>query len=176
MNTKYFPPVKKWIIPEICFAASLEEMSLDGKFGNEGIALWLGKRSQGNAAVTHLMRLRGSGIIKEPDFLQISPALLNEITGSALNHEVMLLGQIHSHGMYYGVDLSITDKEDGISVPYYLSLVAPDYAMRQHLSLDEYGIHVFEPGFGYRRLHSGEAKAAIEITTSSISILTIGEE
>lgn len=176
MNAKHFPYIKVWTIPEICFQASLEELAVDGKYGKEGIVLWLGHRLEGSATVTHIVRLRGPGIIKEPDLLQIDASVLNDVTTMALDHNITLVGQIHSHGLYYGVDLSWSDRTYGISIPYYLSLVAPDYGMRQNITLAEYGVHVFEPPEGFRRLSVSEIAERIQVVSSPISVLTVDQE
>lgn len=173
----YFPAIKKWIIPESAIIDSFKEMARDGKSGNEGITLWLGKRSEGHAQVTHLVALRGSGIIKKPAVLIIEPDLFNSVTDITIELNVALIGQIHSHGPWHGTDLSVTDMRYGLSVPFYLSVVAPDYALKTKSDLSSCGVHVFEPGTGYRRLPPWEAHDRIQIIKGSkLPFLTVGEE
>jgi hypothetical protein len=151
-------------------------MSLDGALGNEGVTLWLGKRLKGIAEVTHLVVLRGPGIIKQPDLLRIDSHLFNDVTDVAIEFGVSLLGQIHSHrGLW--VDLSWVDSTYGVAVPYYLSVVAPHYAMRADTNIKDCGVHVFDPRRGYRRLPPQEVAKRIHIVYGQkLTILTVGEE
>ena len=163
MNTNFFPPVQIWHLTEGALQGSLQEMAEDGVHGHEGVVLWLGRCAQGQADITHLVGLRGPGAIKRPDVLMIAPRLMNEVTDLALDLNVRLIGQIHSHGKGYGTDLSITDRTHGISVPYYLSIVAPDYGLRSGTHITDCGVHVFEPGHGYRRLSTAEIMHRVEV-------------
>ncbi len=173
----FFPRVKCWRIPEITFAASLREMAHDGSQGNEGIALWLGRRHDGEATVTHLVALRGSGIVKQPDLLIIEPWLLNEVTDLTVKLGVALVGQIHSHGDWHGVDLSFTDRTRGIAVPYYLSVVAPLYAMDPNTHIGDCGVHMYEPGIGYRKLSPAEIHERLHLTNGpAVPFITVGTE
>jgi hypothetical protein len=172
----YFPAIEKWIIPKSVITESFKEMARDGKVGNEGIALWLGKRSEGQAQVTHLLALRGSGITRKPAVLMIEPELINSVTDITIELEVALIGQIHSHGPLHGTNLSITDITYGLSVPFYLSVVAPDYAMKKKCDLSSCGIHVFEPRTGYRRLPAWEVTNRIQVIEGTRPpFLTVGE-
>ncbi|MCI0464147.1 MAG: hypothetical protein L0Z62_45010 [Gemmataceae bacterium] len=171
----FFGPVKTWRIPEPALAASLQEMARDGALGDEGVALWLGRRGGGEAEVTHVVALRGPGVIKRPDQLVIQPSLVNEVTDLAIELGVVLVGQIHSHGELFGTDLSYADRTFGITVPYFLSLVAPDYALRPRTRLEECGVHVFEPGHGFRRLSVPEVAQRLHlIPDASTRVLTVG--
>ena len=173
----FFAPVNTWSIPEPALAASLQEMARDGVRGDEGVALWLGRRSEGWAEVTHVVALRGPGVIKRPDQLVIQPALVNEVTDLAIELGLVLVGQIHSHGELYGTDLSYADRTYGIRVPYYLSLVAPDYALRPQTRLEDCGVHIFEPGRGFHRLSMAEVGERLSVVAAgSVPVLTAGEE
>lgn len=175
MTTHFFPAVQTWQISEAAFEDSLKEMALDGADGNEGIMLWLGHRRDGQAEITHLVALRGSGIIKEPDFLQVEPSLLNDVTDLAIELGVSLVGQIHSHGPGYPTDLSLTDRRYGIIVPYYLSVVAPDYGMRYETRIFDCGVHIYEPNLGYCRLSQSEVAQRIQVIDSPrLPLFTIG--
>jgi proteasome lid subunit RPN8/RPN11 len=177
MNEKYFPVVERWHLPESVLRDSITEMSRDGADGNEGVVLWLGRRENREARITHLVALRGPQIIKRPAQLIIHQSLFAEVTDLAIDLGISLIGQIHSHGPGYGTDLSVTDRMYGVSVPYYLSLVAPDYAMRPSISLLECGIHVLEPGRGFRRLSSTEVCSCVMLIRESCSpIMVVGEK
>lgn len=153
-----FPEVSKWFVPEQLLVESLAEMRLDGEKGDEGICLWLGMRNEEDrtAVISHLVRLRGSGIKKSPANIQIEPQVMREVHHAAQELGLILIGQIHSHGRHYGVDLSYVDVRYGVSVPYYLSVVAPDYAMNPTTQWKECGVHIYLPDTGYVRVSSDE--------------------
>src|SRR5262245_52786057 len=115
----YFTPVDTWTIPALALAESCREMARDGAEGNEGVALWLGQRRDGCAEVTHVVALRGAGVVKLPDQLVIQSHLLNDVTDIAIELGAVLVGQIHSHAELYGTNLSYADHTFGIRVPYY---------------------------------------------------------
>lgn len=171
----FFSPIENWILPEFAITESIREMARDGKKKHEGIVLWLGKRSDEKATVSHLVLLRGQGIVKEPNFLRIESWLLNEVTDVTIDLGVAIIGQIHSHGAKYGTNLSFSDRKYGIAVPYYLSIVAPSYAMKKNIQITDYGIHLFEQGIGYRRLSVAEIKKRIMIIPNGkLPVLTVG--
>lgn len=176
MKSKYFPPVRFWRISKQAFADSLRELARDGTDGNEGIILWLGKRDYGMAEISHLVALRGPGVVKRPYSLQISPELLNQVTDLTLKFGVSMIGQMHSHGPGSGVGLSSTDRDLGISVPHYLSVVAPYFGRRPATRVSDCGVHVFEPRIGYRRLSRWETWWRIRVVQSpSLPVLIVGE-
>lgn len=171
----FFPTVESWRIPESAMVDSLHEMARDGAAGNEGIALWLGRRHSKKAEVTHLVALRGPGVLKQPDLLIVESWLLNDVADVTIELGVTLVGQIHSHGDGYSTDLSFTDRRYGIAVPYYLSLVAPDYAMKEGTGIADCGVHVFEPGVGYRCLLPVEIAQRIHIVSGPrLPMITVG--
>jgi hypothetical protein len=173
----FFTPISKWCIPATALAQSLREMAQDGVLGNEGVTLWLGHRGDGQADVTHLVALRGPGVVKRPDQLVIQSRLVNEVTDLAIELGLVLVGQIHSHGELYGTDLSYADRNFGIKVPYFLSVVAPDYALRPQTRLDECGVHLFEPGRGFRRLSQSEVVRRFDVVPAApLPFSTVGEE
>lgn len=176
MNKKYFPTVDQWNLPETALRESMIEMARDGACGNEGVVLWLGRRSNGQAHVTHIVALRGPNVIKRPAQLILKEPIFAAVTDAAIDLGVSLIGQIHSHGPGYGVDLSPTDRMYGVSVPYYLSLVAPDYAMRLNTSLLECGVHVFQSGLGFRQLMPAETRVCVRLTTEPLPpMIVVGE-
>lgn len=171
-----FSPIKTWEIPESAFLSSINEMATDGREGNEGIALWLGKRQRGIAKITSVVALRGDGIIKEPDRIVIQSGLLNDVADLAIELNLSLIGQMHSHGPGYSVNLSPTDRAYGIAVPYYLSIVCPDYALRQNTRITECGVHVFESKEGFRSISQTETEQRIKITGNvETKLLVVGD-
>jgi len=174
MNNPYFSPTNSWRIPEAAVQDSLDEMALDGSHSHEGIVLWLGKDTGDVAEVTHLIRLRGPLVEKQAQFINIHPALFNDVADLAIAHGVRLVGQVHSHGPECGVDLSWTDRAHGIQVPFYLSLVAPEYAQtRAHLH--DWGVHVYTSEAGYVRLGHDEARRRLQIAGNNrLPMLTVG--
>src|SRR5437868_3450420 len=127
MTNSHFVDIASWQIPETAISDSLAEMAIDGRNGNEGIVLWLGRDNGNVAEITHLIRLRGPLVEKRPDLINIHSSLLNDVADFAIEHDSRLIGQVHSHGPGYSLDLSPTDREYGIKAPHYLSIVAPDY-------------------------------------------------
>jgi hypothetical protein len=149
-----YPKISKWLLPHELLKEALLEMRIDGRHGNEGICLWLGVRDEQTetATVSHLVKLRGRGIRKSPANIQIAPTLMREVHHAAQGLENILVGQIHSHGRQYGTDLSYVDITYGISVPYYLSVVAPDYAQNDDTAWHDCGTHIYFPNVGYKRI------------------------
>jgi proteasome lid subunit RPN8/RPN11 len=173
----FYPPVESWTLPRGTLEASLDEMAIDGRLDREGVALWLGKREGGAAAVSHVVILRGRGVAKRRDLLEISADLLNDVTDVAIDLGVMLVGQIHSHAPGYGTDLSLTDRRCGIMVSDYLSVVAPDFALRPDTLITDCGVHVYVTGRGYRRLSSAEVSRRINVVNAAeVPVLTVGKE
>jgi hypothetical protein len=161
MNS-FFSDTTSWKIPETVLPDSFQEMAIDGELGNEGIVLWLGRDEDSTAEVTHLIRLRGPLVYKLPNHIHIDSALFNDVADVAIENKVRLLGQIHSHGVGYSLDLSIPDRRYGLQVPHYLSLVAPGYA-RVPVPVTRCGVHVFQPRRGYVRLGPLEIARSIQI-------------
>ncbi len=171
----YFPDVTRWHLPAAALTQSLQEMALDGVSGNEGVVLWLGGRNDGEATVTHLVALRGPGVVKRPDVLIITPALFDDVTDLALELNVSLIGQIHSHGPYHGVGLSLTDRTRGISVPGYLSVVAPNYALTPTTTIQDCGVHVFVETAGFVQFSPREVWQRLDMSGSdAVPMLVIG--
>lgn len=181
--TSYFSKTTKWKISETVLPDSFGEMALDGEFGNEGIVLWLGRDQGASAEVTHLVKLRGPLIYKCPNQIRIHSALFNEVADVAIEHNVRLLGQIHSHGAGFDLDLSFSDRSYGLQTPYYLSLVAPNYA-RFVVPVSACGVHVFKPTrryllwpgpSAYVRLKLREVHRSLEIVPGPhLPFITVG--
>jgi hypothetical protein len=173
----YFFVPSAWKIPETALQRSLEEMAIDGAVGREGVTMWLGSYERETASITHVAVLRGPGVRKAPKFLQISSDLVNDLTDVAIERGLTLIGQIHSHGAYFGTDLSPTDRLNGISVPGYLSVVAPDYAMRPATTISECGVHIFEQRTGWRRFSPPEITQRIRMTRGiAVPVLVVGDK
>src|SRR5579863_5752469 len=118
MSSPDFSETRVWRIPQFAIEDSLDEMARDGVRGHEGIVLWLGKDAAEIAEVTHLIRLRGPLVEKRKEFINIHSALFNDVADAAIEHGLRLIGQVHSHGPGYGVDLSPTDRTHGIHMPF----------------------------------------------------------
>ena len=177
MTNPFFPRIQCWRIPALLFQQSLVEMAGDGVQGNEGVALWLGRREGAVAYLTQVVGVRGLSVLRLPDHLSLPGAAVNAVADVGVNLGLSLLGQIHSHGPQHGVDLSWVDRAHGISVPWFLSVVAPDYAQRSNTTLLECGVHVFERGCGFRRFDADELSARVEITADEVRpIILVGEE
>ena len=159
----YFPKTNKWLIPKVALDRSREEMALDGCHGNEGTSLWLGTKEHGGARLTHLVFLRGAGIHKSPLNITVAPELMREVHEQAQAVGAILIGQIHSHSRHCGVDLSPTDHTYGVRVPYFLSIVYPDFAQFTSTSILDCGVHVFLPNQGFVRLSTREIKRQIVV-------------
>jgi hypothetical protein len=177
MTTKYFSAVDRWRIPQSVIRESLTEMARDGEVGNEGVMLWLGRRDGSLVEVTHPVALRGPGVIKKPNYLMIEPELLNEVTDLGIQLGAYLVGQIHSHGSEDFIDLSRTDRLYGFHAPFYLSLVAPEYALNPRTGITDCGVHVYELGAGYRRLSRQEVLRKIEVVEGpDLAVFIVGGE
>ena len=171
-----FSQIDTWTLPVSALENAFAEMAIDGRDGNEGVTLWLGKRGNGRAEITHSVVLRGPGVIKRPAYLNIEPDLLNDVADLAIELDVSLVGQIHSHGHGYSTDLSLTDRNYGIRVPYYLSLVAPDYAMNAGIPITDCGVHVYERDLRFRRFSLSEVDTRIKLVGGiDTPVLTVGE-
>jgi hypothetical protein len=176
MTNSYFLHTETWRIPETVIPDSLAEMAIDGKHGNEGLVLWLGRDYGEIAEVTHLVRLRGSFVQKHPDFINIHASLLNDVADLAIHQKARLIGQVHSHGSGYWLDLSQTDREYGIKAPYFLSLVAPDYGCTT-APIQQWGVNVFAEGVGYVRLSPEQVRRRLQIVPGPhLPFLTAGGE
>jgi len=173
----YFSVPNRWQIPAEVVRHSFAEMARDGIRGCEGIAMWLGRYDGDTAIITHVALLRGAGVQKAPDRLLITANLVNDLTDVAIANKVTLIGQIHSHGPLYGIDLSVVDRRAGIAVPGYLSAVAPDYALRAGTTLEECGIHLFTPAQGWQRMSPQDIRERISIADGiHVPVLVAGSD
>lgn len=176
MSNPYFPQTRFWRIPQAAIEDSLDEMAIDGAKGTEGIVFWLGKDRDDVADITHLVRVRGPLVEKRKEYVNIHSALLNDVADIAIEHSLRLVGQVHSHPPGYGVDLSPTDRRDGIQVPFFLSLVAPAFA-RMRVPIHDWGVHIYTAKAGYIRLGRAAARECLQVISGARPpMLTVGEE
>src|SRR5437588_5993134 len=129
----YFPRIDRWHIPEAALQASFCDIAIPGREGNEGTCLWLGTKDDNQAFLTHVVFLRGHGVRNTPENVEISAELMRDVHDHAMERGVILIGQIHSHGPFYGVNLSPVDHKYGVRAPYFLSVVCPDYGQRERM-------------------------------------------
>jgi hypothetical protein len=175
MSSAFFSKVTKWVFPRDALDVALAELRLDGDRSTEGIALWLGDRKSGVASVSHMVYLRGSGLFKTEYHIRVSPNLINEVTDSAINLGKTLIGQIHSHPADAGVGMSPSDEAGTPHVPYYLSVVVPDLALRDRIEIADCGVHVFDPRRGFRRLSQKQVRSRIAFTAGeTVQRITLG--
>ncbi len=174
-DSRYFPPVDRWHLPEFLLRECFDEMRSDGARGTEGIALWLGTRVDGVGDIRRCVMLRGDGVRRRPDQIVIESWLLDRITDIAIDCGEVLIGQIHSHGPMAGTELSFTDRHHGIRVPGFLSVVAPSYAASESPAIGACGVHVYEAG-GFRRLSSEELRARVAVVDRPWARSEVGDE
>lgn len=160
--SEFYTQVESWVVPKLAWRLAFDEMAHDGHSGNEGTCLWVGKREGTSAAISDIVILRGDGIRKCPDLITISDDLIHELAHRLAGSRRYILGQIHSHGIEYSTDLSLTDHRYTLRVPGFLSIVAPDYA-QQHVEPDSCGVHIFESGLGFRRMEPSEVRHRITL-------------
>jgi len=145
-----------WKIPKDLLSVSIQMMRPHGVRGNEGLALWLGRRESAyTVEITHAVEVYGSGFSTSPLHMGLSLRAMTSLLDLADSLGRYLVGQIHSHPGRY-IDLSDLDRAQGIRVPNYLSLVCPYYAQRKTTVMSECGVHAFEEG-EYRWLPQAEA-------------------
>jgi hypothetical protein len=174
-------PRPTWQLPRAALQVSYLEMGADGGRDREGIALWAGRgiSAAGDdpvVAVTHVVLLRGPGVRRSRAQIRISAGLLNDVTDALSTEEgLYLVGQIHGHPPGSAVDLSTTDIAYGISMPDYLSLVAPDFGTAETPRIGECGVHEYVADAGFRRLSRGEVASRVQLEEGvGISVIVVG--
>jgi hypothetical protein len=173
---KYFEPVSEWQLPLRALEASIDEMAIDGRSGNEGVALWLGTRVGGVSRIQTIVVLRGSDVVKKPDLLVIGADTMNNVTDVAIERGLSLVGQIHSHGKYFGTNLSPTDHRYGVRIPHFMSVVAPEYGLRRFTGIVDCGVHVFVPERGFVRFSAQEVARRVKMTDlEDVAVITVGD-
>lgn len=161
-----------WRLPAAALRTSLIEMAPDGALGREGVALWLGRRTAGVVTTTHVVGLRGPGVVKTPNHLSISAELLDDVTDVMIENGVYLVGQIHSHPSDW-VELSDADRLFGIQAAGYLSVVAPHFARDPETPPGRCGFHVHDRG-RWRRLGPWERSWRVALTSGVAPLIIVG--
>lgn len=160
-----------WALPANLISESVQIMRPNGAQGNEGLALWLGDEQNGLVEFTHVLRLKGPGLVARPLQLSLSLRAISRITSLSDELGVYWAGQIHSHPGRF-VDLSPVDRAMGIKVQDYLSVVCPHYAQARTDGLAECGVHLFDKG-SYRRFPPHEVAARIRILDKKVSVIDL---
>ncbi len=159
----HFATANRWLIPSNVLADSITAMAPDGARGCEGIVMWLGREQDGVAEITRLVSLRGPDVERRPGLINIPSHVLYQVDLIAEKEGAYLVGQIHSHPGNF-VDLSWVDREDGISTPHYLSVVAPHYAQDPRTTWPDCGVHVCDTAGVFHRLTPVQAQVALSIS------------
>lgn len=170
-----------WILPQRALDYAYQELAADGALDREGIALWAGTAQGSDVRVTHVLLLRGPGVVRKEGYIGIAPDLLNQVTDalSEIDGDVYLVGQIHGHPPRVSTDLSDVDIAYGIRAPNYLSVVAPNYGMSPVPRLEECGVHVFTPSVGWRRLLPSEVASRVSVVhlaAATVECIRIGDD
>lgn len=156
-----------WSFPTNLLSESLSIMRPHGAAGNEGLALWFGTADGARADITHVVDVYGRGFQTTPLYMALSLRAMAVLTDLAEQLDVFLIGQIHSHPERL-LELSMLDKEHGIRIPDYLSMVCPYYAQRELDSFRECGAHVFEERT-YRRMLPDELSRRLVVRNSLVT-------
>jgi len=160
-----------WDLPRDLIAKSVEHMRRYGARGHEGLGLWYGKDLEGIVTITHLVLPYGPGLVTHPLHLSLSMRGMSRLTRLAREHDCYWAGQIHSHPGTM-LELSAVDREFGIRVQDYLSVVCPYYAQRDTHTMSQCGVHSFEGG-AYRRLNSSEVAKRICISERRVQVIPV---
>jgi hypothetical protein len=169
--------MRHWIIPNLLWEHSLEELGRDGRHGCEGICLWLTSlAAETPLEFVRAAVLRGPLVRRTPFSIQIDSQLMSELTDELDAQGLMLAGQVHGHPGRF-LDLSDVDRALGFRVPEFLSAVAPHYGTRPDTPLQQCGFHEFVPSVGYRMLTSADLAARISTSETRVAPpLVIGED
>ncbi len=156
-----------WYIPKDLLTESIAIMRPHGRFGNEGLALWFGSEEGAYSKITHVISVSGPGFRTTPLYMSLSLRAMSVLTDLAEKLDAFLIGQIHSHPGQF-LDLSDLDKEQGIRIPGYLSVVCPYYAQKDIAGFGDCGIHLFEERY-YRRLPSDEIRRRLIVGNTNVT-------
>jgi len=156
----------KWRLPIDLLDESVRIMQPCGAQGHEGLAMWLGVEQDNLVDITHIVALRGAGLQTAPLQIRMSYKAMNRLSDIAEELGAYLVGQIHSHPGHH-VGLSDVDRELGIRVQGYLSVVYPHYAQRNGCGLEACGVHTFDAG-DFRRLRATEVASRIETIAARV--------
>lgn len=174
--TYSYAEISHWYMPKSAFQSTVKSLARHGREGREGIVFWLGKRHESQADILHIVTIPSSKMEHTSLFLDVPPETLNLVTDISSRYGVAIVGQAHSHPSGYPVDLSITDRTHGFNIPYFLSVVVPDFGQKPGTKIWDCGIHVYYPGRGYERLSKRTARKMLEFKDSDeFSVLELGE-
>lgn len=162
---------KTWNIPKDLLPVSVEHMRPYGRRGHEGLGLWFGNETDGTICITHLVMPYGAGLVTHPLHLSLSMRAMSRLTRLARDLDCYWAGQIHSHPGTM-LELSDVDREMGIRVQDYLSLVCPHYAQRDTREVSQCGVHVFDNG-AYRRIAAGEAAQRLTVSDRRVHVVPV---
>lgn len=160
-----------YLIPENVLPASVEAMRPYGARGHEGLALWFGTADDDVSRVSHVVIPHGAGLFTHPLHLSLSMRAMARLTAFADQHDLVWLGQIHSHPKQM-LWLSEVDVEMGVKVQDYLSVVCPFYAQRDTDAFDECGVHVFDGG-GYRQMSVAEVERRVLLAPQPAEVVRL---
>lgn len=170
-----YPRIRQWNLSRQIFDKGLEALSREGMEGSEGIVFWLGRRHDGIADITHLVTVPRSKFIHTFVSLTVPPETINAITDICVNEAVAIIGQAHTHPPGYPTDLSVSDRLGGFTIPYFLSVVVPDFAQTKIDSIFGCGVHVYYPKIGYKRLSYKEVLNSIRYSDDvSFMVVNLG--
>lgn len=162
---------RTWSLPGDLITQSVAHMRPFGARGHEGLGLWFGNEVAGAVEVTHLVLPYGPGLVTHALHLSLSMRAMSRLTRLARELDCYWAGQIHSHPGTM-LDLSDVDREMGIRVQGYLSIVCPHYAQRPTRATEECGVHVFDDG-AYRRLSDRETARRIITTDRRVQLVPV---
>lgn len=175
MSPDYFPTTRRWVLGQSVIDTTMAELARTGRDRREGIALWLGQRNAETARVSHVVRLRGSGLVARGDLLEVSAHLFNEVGDVCADLNLVWLGQAHTHGGSW-TGMSRTDRRFGPSTPSFLSVIVPHFAEDDRTTLADCGIHLLDPSTGWKTLDRDEMESRIVVDLNVESaVVTVGE-
>lgn len=160
-----------WNIPGDLLSRSVEHMRPYGARGHEGLGLWYGNEAGGTVTITHLVVPYGPGLVTHPLHLSLSMRAMSRLTRLARELDCYWAGQIHSHPGTM-LALSDVDKEMGIRVQDYLSMVCPYYAQRDSHAVSHCGVHVFDDG-AYRRFAPCEVAQRVHLSERPVQLVPV---
>jgi len=164
--SRFFPTVQTWIVSKGVLETSFRQLRQDGLRGCEGIVLWAGSRSQGNAHVRCTIIPEGPGVIKRSNLVWLNDSVMAAVSDLLSPPDLVLIGQVHTHGI--GVRHSSTDNAHIISTPGYLSVVMSEYALHPQWDPGRWGVHV-GAGPGFTFMSPTEARGRIRFVEGGVS-------
>jgi hypothetical protein len=113
-------------IPDAGVAAIVKETALFGGRDLESGGFLLVPRESSAAAVSTVAFAADVGVVRYRDVFQISERALDRIFTFADDHDLWIPAQFHSHE--FDTFLSYTDKQHGLCVEEFISIVIPTFA------------------------------------------------